>query len=73
METHEKNNNEGRRDEDILEAGKLKAEGKREERHRSGKVNKLWLWLGVLLLIFILLWWLYSVGMFEDLIGVSNG
>lgn len=73
METHEKKNNEGRRDEDILEAGKLKAEGKREERHCSGKVNKLWLWLGVLLLIFILLWWLYSVGMFEDLIGVSNG
>lgn len=72
METHEKKN-EGRRDEDILEAGKLKAEEKREERNRSGKVNKLWLWLGVLLLIFILLWWLYSVGMFEDLIGVSNG
>ena len=44
-------------------------------RHNNStrKVNRLWLWLGVLILVFILLWWLYSIGTFEALTGVANG
>ena len=40
---------------------------------RRRKTNRLWLWLGVLTLIFILLYWLFSIGIFEDLIGYFNG
>lgn len=43
------------------------------ENNTTRKNNKLWLWLGVLILVFILLYWLFSIGMFEDLSGVSNG
>ena len=75
METKENKqaNEEIQKERDLLEAGKLKVDAKREERKHTQKVNKLWLWLGVLILIFILLWWLWSVGTFEDLIGVTNG
>lgn len=55
------------------EAERLKAEGKMRKNKSTRKINKLWLWFGVLILIFILLWWLYSIGTFEDLTGISNG
>lgn len=55
------------------EAARLKVDARRHEEKGVRKSNKLWLWLGVLLLIFILLWWLWSIGTFEDLIGVTNG
>lgn len=41
-------------------------------RHTS-KVNRLWLWFGVLVLIFLLLYWLFSIGIMEDLLNVFNG
>ena len=40
---------------DILEAEKMRVQAKKQEREHTHKVNKLWMWLGVLLLIFILL------------------
>lgn len=55
------------------EAGRLRAQGRRRRDNNTRKVNRLWLWLGVLILIFILLWWLWSIGTFEDLTGVTNG
>lgn len=55
------------------EAQRLRADGKVRRNNGTRRVNKLWLWLGVLILIFILLWWLYSIGTFEALTGVSNG
>ena len=55
------------------EAQKLRAEGKIRKNNGTRRVNRLWLWLGVLILIFILLWWLYSIGTFEALTGVTNG
>lgn len=54
-------------------AQRLRAEGKVRHNNGTRKVNKLWLWLGVLILIFILLWWLYSIGTFEALSAVTNG
>lgn len=56
----------------VQEAEELKADAKREVRKHSKKVNRLWLWLGVLILIFILLWWLWTIGTFEDVLGTSN-
>lgn len=55
------------------EAQRLKAEGKVRRNNNTRKTNRLWLWLGVLILIFILIWWLYSIGTFEALSGVTNG
>lgn len=73
MENNEKK--DARQELEIAEreGRSLKAKGKMRKRENTTKINKLWIWLGVLLLIFILLWWLMSIGMFEDLTGVSNG
>lgn len=37
------------------------------------KINKLWLWLGVLILCIILIWWLFTLGTAEDTVGLING
>ena len=60
-------------DEENLVAGSLRADARNKSNMRTRKTNRMWLWFGVLILIFILLWWLYSIGTFEDLIGVANG
>ncbi|MDE6443025.1 MAG: hypothetical protein K2K64_01190 [Muribaculaceae bacterium] len=54
-------------------ANSLRANGHRRHNESTRKVNKLWLWLGVLLLIAILLYWLFSIGIMESLAGVFNG
>ncbi len=54
-------------------ANSMKAEGRLRHRENTRKINRLWLWLGVLVLIAILLYWLFSIGIFKVLSGVSNG
>lgn len=54
-------------------AESLPANGRQRHRNNTRKINRLWLWLGVLVLIFILLYWLFSIGIFEDLTGYFNG
>ena len=54
-------------------ANSMKAEGRERHRENTRKINRLWLWLGVLVLIAILLYWLFSIGIFEGLSGVTNG
>lgn len=56
-----------------LIADSLRAQGKERHRENTRKINRLWLWLGVLILIAILLYWLFSIGLIGDLSGVSNG
>ncbi|MDE6007473.1 MAG: hypothetical protein K2G67_07965 [Muribaculaceae bacterium] len=60
-----------REEEKASEAARANYKDKKNETTR--KNNKLWLWLGVLILIFILLYWLFSIGLFEDASGVING
>ncbi|MDE7403332.1 MAG: hypothetical protein K2M87_07975 [Muribaculaceae bacterium] len=55
------------------EANSLRANAKKNRNNSTRKTNKLWLWLGVLVLVFILLWWLFAMGTFEDMLGVFNG
>lgn len=55
------------------DANGLRADGKKRHNKSTRKINKLWLWLGVLILIFILLWWLWTLGTFADLTGATNG
>lgn len=54
-------------------ANSLPADGKDRKREHTGRTNRLWLWLGVLVLIFILLYWLFTIGVFESLAGYFNG
>lgn len=65
--------NEGTDPRESLEVNSLRAEHKVEHNNSSRRINRLWLWLGIIILIFILFWWLFSIGTFEDLLGVANG
>lgn len=60
-------------DNSDLIANKLKAQGRERKRESTRRINRLWLWLGVLVLIAILLYWLFSIGLMESLAGVFNG
>lgn len=51
----------------------LKANSRNRKRNSMEKTNRLWIWFGVLVLIIILLYWLFSIGLFEDLSGIVNG
>lgn len=44
-----------------------------DKNSNSNKSRKIWLAVGAIVLIIVLLFWLYSIGTFEDVIGVSNG
>lgn len=68
----ESENREIRREEERASEA-ARAHHKNNVNNSTRKLNKLWLWLGVLVLIFILLYWLFSIGMFEDLAGTING
>lgn len=64
---------EAREGYESAEAQGLRAEGKVRKNNGTRKTNRLWLWLGILILIFILVWWLFSIGTFSDIIGTTNG
>ncbi len=58
----------------------MRRAGKNTEENRQNKNdgvqqngNRLWVWLGVLVLIFILLYWLFAIGTFGDLANWFNG
>ena len=69
MERDEKHNHQDNAD---MIARSMKAKEKENHRENTRKMNRLWLWLGVLVLVAILLWWIFSIGFFEDTTGVTN-
>lgn len=64
------NNNQDNAD---LIADKLRLDGKKRKRKNTRHINNLWLWFGVIILIFILVWWLWTIGIFGDITGCFNG
>ncbi len=54
-------------------AGSMPTEGKTQKNKQTVKTNRLWMWLGIIVLVFILLYWLFAVGTFEDILGYFNG
>ena len=70
-EKHVKENNEPVNADLIAES--LKAEGKDRKREGTRRTNRLWLWFGILILIAILLYWLFSIGLIGDAAGSFNG
>lgn len=78
MDTREKHikENQGHHHDDVnsdVIADGLRANGKNEKRRDTKRINKLWLWLGVLVLLAILLWWLFTYVIFADSVGAFNG
>lgn len=87
MENIDKKADEKRRDMEDRAFDEMRREGevKKEERLKKAeerqpdteiagsKSSRLWLWLGVIVLIFILIYWLFAIGTFGDLQDWFNG
>ncbi|MEZ3550675.1 MAG: hypothetical protein K1W02_08085 [Muribaculaceae bacterium] len=73
MDSKEKHVRENESVDSDLIADSLKAEGKNRRRENTRKTNRLWLWLGVLILIALLLYWIFSIGIIGDATGSFNG
>lgn len=72
MDNKEKHIEEAR-NEGRSEANELRVSARERKNRNTKKINRLWLWFGVMILIFILLYWLWTIGLFEDVTGISNG
>lgn len=59
--------------EEMRHAGKNLEESRQKNNDGMPRTNRLWVWLGVLVLIFILLYWLFAIGTFGDLANWFNG
>lgn len=74
METNEKHIKENERSGHTdMAADSLTARKKNRKRRNTKNANRLWLWFGILILVFILLYWLFSIGIFADLTNSVNG
>ena len=69
MDSKEKNIKDNESVNADMIANSLKAQGRERHRENNRKINRLWLWLGVLILIAILLYWLFSMGLMEGIAG----
>lgn len=69
MDSKEKNIKDNESVNADMIANSLKAQGRERHRENTRKINRLWLWLGVLVLIAILLYWLFSMGLMEGIAG----
>ena len=65
-------NNKNQENADLI-ADKLRADGKERKRRNTPRINNWWLWFGVIILIFLLVWWLWTMGIFGDMTGSFNG
>ena len=65
-------NNKNQENADLI-ADKLRAYGKERKRRNTRRINNWWLWFGVIILIFLLVWWLWTMGIFGDMTGSFNG
>ena len=63
MEKDKRNNQEP--DNADMIAKSMLAEQKDKQRESTRRMNKLWIWLGVMFLVAILLWFMYFLGFFE--------
>lgn len=69
---HDKRHKHHDEDNSDMIAKSLKAEERENQRSTTRNLNKLWIWLGVLVLVALLLWWIFSIGFVEDTTGVTN-
>ncbi|MDE6290512.1 MAG: hypothetical protein K2M16_03175 [Muribaculaceae bacterium] len=73
MENRDRQNKENKAFEEMRHEGKNVQESRRNNDMGTQRGGRLWVWLGVLVLIFILLYWLFAIGTFGDLANWFNG
>lgn len=59
--------------EEMRQEGKLKEEGRERKEEGVRRSNSLWIWLGAIILVFIIIYWLFTIGTFGDLQNWFNG
>ena len=73
MERKDKHKHDHRHDDNADQiAESLETRQRNQERRNTWYSNRLWLWLGVLVLVALLLWWIFSIGFVEDTTGFTN-
>lgn len=72
MEKSEKDNCKCK-DYPVEEAHKLKSRDKKRREKHASQINGLWIWLGIIILVFILIWWLWTIGIFDNLESMIKG
>ena len=73
MENRDRQNKENKAFDEMRHEGKNVQESRRNNDMGTQRGGRLWVWLGVLVLIFILLYWLFAIGTFGDLANWFNG
>lgn len=73
MEYRDRQNKENKAFDEMRHEGKNIQESRRNDDIEPSRRSRLWVWLGVLVLIFILLYWLFYIGTFGDLANWFNG
>ncbi len=71
MDSKENKQENGSVNSDLI-ADSLRAEARNRRRENTAKNNRLWLWLGILVLVAILLYALFSMGLFESMSSASG-
>lgn len=77
MENNDKKFEDQRKEDRAFEAmraeGRMKEEGRIRKEEGSKRSSNLWIWLGVIVLVFIIIYWLFAIGTFGDLANWFNG
>ena len=73
MATNEKHRDKIKNEIPSNQAHELRHEAYERKQKTIRKMNNWWLWFGVLVLVAILIWWLFSMGLAEDAMGFING
>lgn len=73
MENKNLQEKENKAFDEMRKAGKNLQESRQDKEVGTQRSSRLWVWLGVLVLIFILLYWLFAIGTFGDLANWFNG
>ena len=73
MENKDRRDMENKAFDEMRRAGKNLEENRQRKDDGMPRANRLWVWLGVIVLILILLYWLFYIGTFGDLANWFNG
>lgn len=73
MENKDRQELEDKAFDEMRKEGKNIQESRHQKDQGTQTSNRLWVWLGVLVLIFILIYWLFAIGTFGDLANWFNG
>ncbi|MDE6479358.1 MAG: hypothetical protein K2L45_03735 [Muribaculaceae bacterium] len=73
MENKNLQEKENKAFEEMRRAGKNLQESRQQNDDGVQRSNRLWVWLGALVLIFLIIYWLFAIGTFGDLANWFNG